>query len=145
MQSSLRRRSPLVEEMLQSGQLWTQLQLYADMVHELGGGQTIHQISATRQVKGRDQLLEDEARDDEVVTTTHIRLKDDIKRRYPFEKQPCPEDEMLPPAEDGWEYVPTDGGVACHKGAPLLPGDTACTDGSKTHHGAGWAVVTPTF
>ena len=67
-------------------------------------GQTIHQISATRQVKGGDQLLEDEATDDEVVTTTHIRLKDDIKRRYPFEKQPCPEDEPLPPAKDGWEY-----------------------------------------
>ena len=28
---------------------------------------------------------------------------------------------------------------------PPLPGDTAWTDGSKTHQGAGWVVVTPTF
>ena len=144
MQSSLCRQSPLVEEMLQSGKPSTPLQQYADMVHELGG-HTIHQISATRQVKRGDQLLEDEATDDEVVITTHIRLKDDTKRRYPFEKQPYPEDEPLPLAEDGWECVPTDGVVACQKGAPPLSGDTAWTDGSKTHHGAGWAVVTPTF
>ena len=144
MQSSLRKPSPLVEEMLQSGKPSTPLQQYADMIHELGG-QTIHQISATRQFKGGDQLLEDEATDDEVVTTTHIRVKEDIKRRYPFEKQPCLGDKPLPLAEDGWSYVHTAGGVTCQRGTPLLPGDTARTDGSKTHHGAGWAVVTPTF
>ena len=42
-------------------------------------------------------------------------------------------------------YVPTTGGVACQKGVPPHPGDTTWTDGSKTHHRAGWAVVTPTF
>ena len=31
-----------------------------------------------------------------MVTTTHIKLKTDIKGRYPFEKQPCPKDEPLP-------------------------------------------------
>ena len=55
LQSSTRRQSPLVEEMLHSGKLSTPLQQYAHMVHELGG-QTIHQISAIRQVKGGDQL-----------------------------------------------------------------------------------------
>ena len=39
----------------------------------------------------------------------------------------------------------TKGGTACQKGILPSPGDTAWTDGSKTHHGAGWAVVTPTF
>ena len=95
------------------------LQQYADMVHELGGP-TIHQKSTTRHVKGGDQLLKDEATDDEVVTTTHIRLKDDTKRIHPFEKQPCPEDEPLPLAEDGWEYVPT--GVGLPEGSATTPG-----------------------
>ena len=67
------------------------------MVHELGG-KIVFQVSATRQVKGGDQLLEVEATDDEVATTTHIRLTEDIKRSYPFEKQPYPDDEPMPPA-----------------------------------------------
>ena len=33
-------------------------------------------------------MLEDEATDDEMVTTTHIKPKEDIKRRHPFERQP---------------------------------------------------------
>ena len=62
--------------------------------------------------KGGDQLLEEDATDDEVVTTTHIRLKKGIKKRYPFEKQPFPDDEPMPRAEDGREYVQTKGGPA---------------------------------
>ena len=85
MQGSLRRLSPLVAEMLRSGELPTPVQQYADMVRELGG-KTIFQVSARRQVKGGDHLLEDEATDEEVVTTTHVRLKEDIKRRYPFQR-----------------------------------------------------------
>ena len=39
----------------------------------------------------------------------------------------------------------TKGGTACQKGTLPSPGDTTWMNGSKTHHGAGWAVVTPTF
>ena len=111
------------------------------MVHKLGGP-TIHQKSAARHVKGGDQLLKDEATDDEVVTTTHIRLKDDTKRIHPFEKQPCPEDEPLPLAEDGWEYVPRAGGRParreCHRSRGILLGPTAARpikgrDGRSSH------------
>ena len=34
----------------------------------------------------------------------------------------------------------TKGGTVCQKGTLPSPGDTARTDGSKTHHGAGWAT-----
>ena len=77
MHGSLRRPSPIETGMLRSGQLSTPPQQYADMVHELGG-KTVFQVSVTRQVKGGDQLLEDETTDDEVVTTTQVRLKEEL-------------------------------------------------------------------
>ena len=89
-------------------------------------------------------MLEDDATDDGVVTTTHIKLKKDTKKRHPFEKQPFPNDEPLPRAEDGREYVQTKGGPVGQTGTLQSPGDTAWANGSKTHHGAGWALVTPT-
>ena len=136
--------SALMHGVILNKKVWAPLQVFEYLVHDLGG-ETIFPVSTAHQVKGGEELLEDESTDDDVATTAQITTKNNIKWRYPFERQSIPTDEPWPPPEEGWEYVLTRGGMAHQKGTQPKPGETAWKDGCKTQHGVGGAVVTPSF
>ena len=56
MQSTVRKHSPLVLDILQSSKMSTSLQKYVDVAHEMRG-ETVLPIMAPRQVKRGDELL----------------------------------------------------------------------------------------